>query len=165
MITVGMDVHKSYSFLTAIDAQGAVLDQSRLANTKRQLGQYFQRFDHPPQVAVESCWNWQWIHELLVRKGCVVHLAHPLKVKAIASAKIKTDKVDSTILANLLRTGLLPTAYIATPEERQWRELLRHRMSLVQARTRTANRVRALLAQNGLTFPGRVLFTQNLSQN
>jgi len=160
MVTVGMDVHKSFSFVTATDTQGQILDQRRLPNTRRQLSSYFTHFEDPPQVAIEACWNWQWIADLLAKKGCQVHLSHPLKTKAIAAAKIKTDKVDSEVLAHLLRADLLPTSYIPSRKERYMRDLVRHRIELVQSRSKLANRIWALFAKEGIDFPYRCLFTQ-----
>ena len=79
-----------------------------------------------------------------------MHLAHPLRTQAIAAARVKTDAVDAKTLAHLLRTGLLPEAYIAPPELRDLRELLRHRAVLTRMRTAVKNRVHALLARQGI---------------
>jgi transposase len=79
-----------------------------------------------------------------------VHLAHPLRTQAIAAARVKTDAVDAKTLAHLLRTGMLPEAYIAPPELRDLRELLRHRTVLTRLRTSVKNRVHALLARHGI---------------
>ena len=68
-------------------------------------------------------------------------LSHPLKTKTIASARIKTDKIDAATLAYLLRTNLLPKAHVASSEARLSRELLRHRAMLVRLRTGVKNRV------------------------
>lgn len=160
MITVGMDIHKAYSFVTVLDSRGKVCEQKKLCHERKDLEDFFNRFPKPPQVAIESCWNWQWIQEILEKKGCSVHLSHPLKTKAIASARIKTDKVDSKILAQLLRYDLLPTSYIATREERLLRETLRHRVHLVQSRTQLVNRVKAIFAQNGIAPPCKTIFSK-----
>ena len=79
-----------------------------------------------------------------------MHLAHPLRTRAIAAARVKTDAVDAKTLAHLLRTGLLPEAYIAPPELRDLRELLRHRAVLTRMRAAVKNRVHALLARQGI---------------
>ena len=70
-----------------------------------------------------------------------VHLAHPLKVKAIAEAKIKTDKIDAKILARLLRCDLLPEAYVPGKATRNVRNVLRQRMFFVLVRTMIKNRI------------------------
>jgi transposase len=101
-------------------------------------------------VALEATYGWEWLAELLEDAGFDVHLAHPLRTRAIAAARVKTDAVDARTLAHLLRTGLLPEAYIAPPELRDLRDLLRHRATLVHVRTSIKNRVHALLARQGI---------------
>ena len=64
-------------------------------------------------MALEATYGWEWLADLLEEVGYDVHLAHPLRTRAIAAARVKTDAVDAPTLAHLLRTGLLPEAYIA----------------------------------------------------
>jgi transposase len=90
--------------------------------------------------------------------GYDLHLAHPLRTRAIAAARVKTDAVDATTLAHLLRAGLLPEAYIAPRELRDVRELLRHRVALVAMRSGIKNRVHAILAKHGVTQQHADLF-------
>ena len=104
-------------------------------------------------MALEATYGWEWLAELLQEAGYDVHLAHPLRTQAIAAARVKTDAVDAKTLAHLLRTGLLPEAYIAPPELRDLRELLRHRAVLTRLRTSVKNRVHALLAPSGPSTP------------
>jgi transposase len=87
---------------------------------------------------------------------------HPLRCKAIASARLKNDKVDAAILAQLLRADLLPEAQLAPPKVRQLRALLRHRVGLVRLGTQLRNRIHAVAADHGYdrsashwTGPGR----------
>jgi transposase len=79
-----------------------------------------------------------------------VVLSNPLQTKAIASARIKNDKVDSKILADLLRTNLLPTAYIQPRQIRDLKELVRQRVSYVEWRTRVKNKIHSVLFKNNL---------------
>jgi transposase len=102
------------------------------------------------QVALEATYGWEWLADLLEQADYEVHLAHPLRVRTIAAARVKTDAVDAPTLAHLLRAGLLPEAYIAPPELRDLRDLLRHRATLVHLRTSIKNRVHALLARQGI---------------
>jgi transposase len=90
--------------------------------------------------------------------GYELHLAHPLRTKAIASARVKTDAVDARTLAHLLRCDLLPEAYIAPGEVRDLRDLLRHRVALTRMRSAPWNRVGAILAKQGIQRPYRDLF-------
>jgi transposase len=91
---------------------------------------------------------------LLEDYGFDPHLVHPSRCKAIASARLKNDKADAAILAQLLRADLLPEAWIAPPAVRQLRALLRHRVALVRLRTRLRNRIHAIVADYGHDRPG-----------
>jgi len=113
-------------------------------------------------VASGAAFGWGWLAELLEDYGFESHLVHPLRCKAIASARLKNDKVDAAILAQLLRADLLPEAWIAPPQVRQLRALLRHRASLVRVGTQQRNRIHAVAADHGYdrsasywTGPGR----------
>ena len=100
-------------------------------------------------AAFEAAFGWGWLLELLEDYGFEPHMVHPLQCKAIASARLKNDKVDAATLAQLLRADLLPEAWIAPPEVRQLRALLRHRAQLVRLRTLLRNRIHAVLADHG----------------
>ena len=113
-------------------------------------------------VAFEAAFGWSWLAELLEDYGFEAHLVHPLRCKAIASARLKNDKVDAAILAQLLRVDLLPEAWLAPAKVRQLRALLRHRASLVRLGTQLRNRIHAVAADHGYdrsasywTGPGR----------
>ena len=113
-------------------------------------------------MAFEAAFGWGWLVELLEDYGFEPHLVHPLRCKAIASARLKNNKVDAAILAQLLRADLLPEAWIAPPKVRQLRALLRHRVSLVRLGTQLRNRIHAVAADHGYdrsasywTGPGR----------
>ena len=105
---------------------------------------FFKRYSGVP-VAVESTMNWIPFYENLESLGCKVALSNPLQTKAIASARIKNDKVDSRILADLLRTNLLPTAYIQPRHIRDLKELVRERAHFVQMRTQIKNKIHSVL--------------------
>jgi transposase len=95
---------------------------------------------------------------LLEDAGYEIHLAHPLRTRAIAAARVKTDAVDAKTLAHLLRADLLPEAYVAPRELRDLRELLRHRIALTGIRSALKNRVHAILAKHGITRQHSDLF-------
>jgi transposase len=86
-------------------------------------------------VAFQVAYGWGWLVALLEELELEPHLVHPSRCKAIASARLKNDKVDAATLAQLLRADLLPEAWIAPPEIRDLRALLRHRASLVRLAT------------------------------
>jgi transposase len=123
---VGIDLHRRRSQIAIIDEHGGLSLSRRIVNDR------------------------DTFRELLEEADYDVHLAHPLRAQAIAAARVKTDAVDAKTLAQLLRTGLLPEAYIAPPQLRDLRELLRHRAVLTRMRIAVKNRVHAPLARQGI---------------
>lgn len=119
MLSVGLDVHKKYSYFTVMNEQGKILLQGKIANDQKSFKSFFRDLKGPVQVVMEAGRNWYYFYELLEGLVSEVKLAHPLKTRAIAEAKIKTDKIDSSILAHLSRADLLPEAYIPSKEIRR----------------------------------------------
>jgi len=146
---IGIDLHRRRSQVAIIDEHGELTVQKRIATGREAFRELLGDPDGT-HVALEATYGWEWLAELLEDAGFDVHLAHPLRTRAIAAARVKTDAVDAKTLAHLLRTGLLPEAYIAPPELRDLRDLLRHRATLVHLRTSIKNRVHALLARQGI---------------
>jgi transposase len=153
---IGLDVHRHYTVYTRVDEGGHVLAQEKVANGELPVA--IGQAHLPCRVVLEAMGNWGYIVDLLEPVVQEVVLAHPLQVRAIAAAKVKTDKVDATILAQLLRADLIPRAYLAPPEVRELRDLLRLRASLVRLRTTVKNKVHAVLAKRGLRVPVTDLF-------
>ena len=88
-----------------------MVKQKKLSNNG-EIIELFQGFSEPLTVAMEATHSWYWLYDLLEKSELEVKLTHPLKTKAIASAKVKNDKIDSRILAHLLRTALLPLSSV-----------------------------------------------------
>ncbi len=156
MESIGLDVHRHYTVYTRVDETGRIVAQERVANEA--LPEVIGQIDPPCRAVLEATGTWGYIADLLEPVVEEVVLAHPLQVRAIAAAKVKTDKIDATILAQLLRTDLIPRAYLAPREVRELRDLLRLRASLVRLRTSVKNKVHALLAKRGLRVPVTDLF-------
>ena len=117
---VGIDLHRRRSQIAIIDEHGELTLQKRIATGREPI---LELLGDPESthVALEATYGWEWLAELLEDAGFDVHLAHPLRTRAIAAARVKPDAVDARTLAHLLRTGLLPEAYIAPPELRDLR--------------------------------------------
>jgi transposase len=158
MSYVGIDFHKAYSFITEMDEAGKIRHQIKLSNDYDTLKGYLNSLSSPTKIAIEATCNWYYFYELIEDHDLEVVLAHPLKTKAIASARLMNDKVSSETLAHLLRTNLLPTAYIPDQETRDTREILRLRAFLTTLRTRLKNRVHAILLKNGIPCPYSDIF-------
>jgi len=158
MIYAGLDLHRNFSVVTMMDSQGKeVIRQKKLPNNG-QIIELFRAFNEPVTVAMEASCSWCWLYDLLEESGVEVKLSHPFKTKAIASAKIKNDKIDSKVLAHLLRTDLLPLSYVPERDIRMLRQLLRYRASLVRIQTGIKNRIHAILAKNNISHDFSDLF-------
>ncbi len=144
---VGVDYHRKYSYLTVMDENGKILKEGKVDSKKEAVSEFLAKANcnGNSEAVLEASRNWCVMHDWLEEMVEEVHLAHPLKVKVIAEAKIKTDKIDARALAHLLRTDLLPEAYVAKSETRQIRSLLRQRMFLIRLRTMIKNRIFGLL--------------------
>jgi len=132
-----------------MDERGKIVKQEKFLNEREEFERVFDGIDDA-EVAMEASYCWQPAHELLESMGYEVKLAHPLKTRIIADAKIKTDASDSEALAHLLRTDLLPTSHVPSKEARELRELVRLRTYLVRERARFKNRIRAEFARRGI---------------
>src|SRR5215211_562644 len=136
MNSVGIDLHRKRSHVAALDEHGGELFSRRIVKDPDAFVALLDGLDGESKIALEATYGWEWLAELLEDHGYELHLAHPLRTKAIASARVKTDAVDARTLADLLR----------------------QRVALTQMRTALKNRVHALLARHGLHHGQSKLF-------
>jgi Transposase len=112
-IYVGMDVHRKRSQVAVLDDAGVPQRNRNLANDPAKLIPVLGALPPGTPVAFEAAYGWGWLVDLLEELELEPHLVHPSRCKAIASARLKNDKVDAATLAQLLRADLLPEAWIA----------------------------------------------------
>jgi transposase len=125
-----MDVHKNYLQIAVLNENGKVLDNSRVDNDLSKIAKFFDRLDHNG-IVMESSGLWYNICEYLTKKHFDVRLSNPTKTRAIASAKIKTDKLDAIKLVDLKRDGYFTECYIPNKRIMELRDIVRHRAALV----------------------------------
>ncbi len=153
MYYTGIDLHKFTSYLTTVDSTGAIIKQENLKNVAHNFVQYFHSIPGEHQATVESTMTWYWLNDLLSSMNIPLVLAHAKYVKAIAYAKVKTDKVDSHTLAQLLRLNFIPAAHKISAENRLLRDALRARLKIVQRHTSVTNSMQLLLAKYNFESP------------
>src|SRR5436190_14457315 len=153
-VYVGIDVHRKRSQVAVVTEDGTVELNRNVVNGVEPVLRLIGDLPIGTPVAFEAAYGWGWLVELLEDYGFQPHLVHPLRCKAIASARLKNDKVDAATLAQLLRADLLPEAWIAPPDVRQQRALLRHQAQTVRLRTLLRNRIHAVLADHGADRTG-----------
>ncbi|MGD8306660.1 MAG: IS110 family transposase [Ignavibacteria bacterium] len=153
MYYTGIDLHKFTSYLTTVDSSGKIVKQQNIKNIDYNFVQYFGSLPGEHKTTVESTMTWYWINDLLEKLNIPMVLAHAKYVKAIAYAKVKTDKVDSHSLAQLLRMDYIPAAYKISKEKRLLRDALRARLKIVQRHTSVTNSMHLLLAKYNYDSP------------
>ena len=150
---VGVDLHKKAAVYTAVDEQGIAIRQGVVPNTLPGWGQFVSLFPPGTPVAMEACVNWGQVCDLLEEHGLRPVLANSKRVRMIAESRSKTDKIDSEILAQLLRTQYLPLVHIPSKDVRQIRELVSYRATLGHRNTELKSRVHSVLAKEWVQVP------------
>lgn len=159
MMYVGVDVGKRKCRAAIMNLEGKIVKELDFDNNNRGIDYLVSLLTMEDRVVMESTGPyWLDLYNHLDDLHIAVVLANPLKTKAIASARIKSDKVDARILAHLLRTDLIPECYVPPKDMREIRSLVRHRLSIVKLRTIVKNKVHALVDRNGLKHEFSDLF-------
>lgn len=165
MFYAGLDIHRKFIYATVLDEKSQIVNQGKFATNEKELLDFLSFLPNKKvKIVLESCGIWQDIYEMLESKGYKVVVANPFKIKAIASAKIKTDKIDSEILAKLLKGNLIPETYVPPKEVRELREITRHRQSLVKIRTSLKNQIHAVLRKDNIKIPVKDIFALRARQ-
>jgi transposase len=141
MFYYGLDVHKRFIQVCRIDAAGKARKDFRVDATREAIMAFAKTLGPGDQVALEATFHTWAIWTLLVSHCGRAVVANPMRVKAIAHARIKTDKVDAHILAQLLRMEFIPEVEMPGEETWELRQLVSHRLLLARKRTAVAERV------------------------
>lgn len=154
---VGMDLHRATVVIAAVDDSGRVIEPARIncRDTQAILGAVSVL--KPFRAVIEATSNYRWLFDLLAPHGTVL-VAHPLRLRAMVQRRAKTDKLDSQLLANLLRIDQVPLSYVPPEAYLRLRELTRFRARLTRGKVGAKVGLRALLARHNRTAPYRVPF-------
>jgi len=172
MYSIGCDLHSKRMQLCLLDddpahkgyplPEEAILLEGNVPASREALAEWIGEADRiapgPKALAVETTSNWEWFVDTAALLVEEVHLVHATRAKAIASAKIKTDKLDTRGLAWLVKNDLVPDVFIPPPKARQLRDVYRHRTYLMKRRTDFKNRVHSTLKKEGIRHGHSDLF-------
>ena len=154
---VGIDLHRQTVVIAAVDDLGNALAPRRIDCRDRTGILEAVRPLQPFRAVIEATGTYRWLYDLLAPLGTVL-LAHPLRLRDMVQRRSKTDKLDSQLLANLLRINQIPLAYIPPQCYQQLRDLTRHRARLSRQAATAKTQLRSLLARHNPTSPCRSAF-------
>lgn len=149
---VGLDVHKkSISYCVKL-GDGSIAAEGAVSTRRKDLEAWMAKLPTPWHGAMEATLFTGWIYDFLRPHAASLEVAHPAMLKAISASKKKNDKVDARKVADLLRCNLLPACYMAPPELRELRRLLRYRSLMVRQAVRMKNKAAGLLMEVGAEY-------------
>lgn len=157
MIHIGIDHHKRYSHVVAMDDLGTICWDGRLTSDKEAFQSLKESLPSGESVqsVLEAGRNWGILFDALEELEMNPKLANPLKMRLIAETFTKTDKIDATTHAIILKAGLTPLVHVPSKEVRDQKNLLRQRVWLVKLQTMLKNRIHNVLDRNHLKSPER----------
>ncbi|MGC8981888.1 MAG: IS110 family transposase [Minisyncoccia bacterium] len=133
---VGLDIHTKNIVYTVLSEDGNVIMRGKIENNEKEIYEFLDRFERGDSFVMESTGFYEPIYDAIESKGFKVKLANPLKVRLIAESRIKNDKIDSEILAKLLKNNWVPESYVPVKNIRDIRKIVRTRISLKRVSTR-----------------------------
>jgi transposase len=158
VVVSGLDVHKEYTYATILGPDGEKLAQRKIQN--EEVSDFLRPYQ-VERVAMEASTSIAPLYRRLTEEGYDVLVSHPKKTRYIAEARIKTDRVDSRALAELLRLNSLPESYVPPPDIAVLREKVRRRAFLVGQQSRLKIKIRSTLTYEGVKPPKEYgLFTR-----
>jgi transposase len=154
---VPLDIHKKFSLAAPMSAEGKVLSKVKILHGDKEIMRnFFRQFPEGTDVVMEATFNWPWIADLAKETGLSPHLAHPPRVREMAKGMAKSDKKDAVFDGRLWLAGgeIFPESYLAPPEVRRRRLILRTRSLVVKMRTMAKNNIHGQLFRLGMLFEG-----------
>jgi transposase len=147
---VGIDLHRRRSVVVVLNEDGDRVSWCRIDNTPANLAAEVVAAGEHAEVAMEATWGWYWAADVIAECGARLHLAHPLGIAGYENRRVKNDLRDATLLADLLRLGRLPEAWVAPREVRELREMVRYRAKLSRLRAGLKAQVHQTLGKEGV---------------
>ncbi|MBI3924049.1 MAG: IS110 family transposase [Armatimonadetes bacterium] len=159
--SIGLDVHRDMIYITVLAVLEGTVQQYEISTNEKEFEAFLGTLGPEDQVALEATrGSRQYVKRLQTRVGAV-KVANPVKLRTLTGTTAKSDRNDSLSLAVMLAVGTLPTVWHADDETQQDREILRYRHDIIQEQTRIKNRIRARLAEHGLSWQGSDVTSQD----
>jgi transposase len=161
---IGFDVHKkTIQYCTKL-ANGDIVQEGRIAATRTTLLNWAAGQSRPWKGAMEATMFTAWIYDTLLPYARELKVAHPAMLKAITASKHASDRLDARQIADLVRMEWIPKVWMAPPEIRSSRLLLRYRNLVVRQATQTKNRIASVLMEHGVEYAKQKLHQRGYFQ-
>jgi transposase len=152
MYYVGLDIHKKSIAYCVKQPDGVIVREGSVAARREDLRNWAVALPQPWTGAMEATLFSDWVHDHLAPFAAALKMGHPARMRAIATSKKKTDRLDARTICDLLRCDLLPPAFVMPPQLRQLRRVLRYRNLLVRASVQMQNKIAGLLLEMGIEY-------------
>jgi len=152
---VGVDLHLKKWQVTVLSEDGLKLFSNSIDGNWPSFESLLSRFGEASKVSVvyEAGYFGFWLYDRLVEYGVEARVTPPSLIPSVSGSRVKTDRIDSLKLAQLLKADQLKGVYVPTKEERAHRQVARRRRQLIEDRVRVQNRIKAHLRVNGIFLP------------
>jgi len=150
MLIIGCDLHTRYQIIAMADPQTGEITIRRLEHENGEAKTFYARLRGPSLIGIEATGYTQWFERLLAELGHELWVGDPAEIRARAVRRQKTDTRDAEHLLDLLLSNRFPRIGVPTPEERDFRQLLKHRDKLVRMRTSVKNQLHYLAMSQGV---------------
>lgn len=157
---IGLDVHKKTVAFCEMRADGKIIDSGTFSTRRTAIAQWASERTKPWIGAMEATLFTGYLYDMLTPHAVEIQVGHPLRIKAISTAKHKNDAVDAQTLTNLLRADLFPECYMASTRVRELRRVLRYRNFLVRQAVCMKNKTTGILMEAGVEYDAKKIHRQ-----
>jgi transposase len=159
MKIIGCDFHPSFQQIAMVDTESGEITERRLSHADGEAQRFYESLSGPVVVGIESSGNMLWLERLLEKLGHQLRIGDATAIRAAMPRHQKCDPRDARNVLQLLLEKRFPAIWVPSMAERDVRQLLKHRHTLVQMRTRAKNQLQHIAMNQGLQKK-RQLWTQ-----
>ena len=150
MMIIGCDFHTRQQHIAMLDTETGELVEQRLEHANGEARKFYEGLPKPVRVGIEATGYTRWFERLLAELGHELWVGDAAAIRASVVRKQKNDRRDAAHILNLLVENRFPCLWMPTPAEQDLRQLVLHRVKLVQMRTKVMNQLHALVMGEGL---------------
>ena len=162
---IGLDIHKRIIAFCEKRPDGEMVGAGVFRANRKSITRWAAGRTTPWIGGMEATLFTGFVYDVLSPYAVEIQVGHPLRLKAISSAKHKSDKIDAETLANLLRADLFPSCHMASPLVRELRRVLRFRNFLVRQAVAMKNRTTGILMEVGVQYDSSRIHRQGYFYN